>query len=628
MSPSATGTLAATPLAHALVYARNRRLTGRLELLASDGRSATLTIWHGSITTVETTPIGLCPGGFFGAVAYELGFIDATTLDSTLLEIAKTKRLHGEVLIERKAITAAQRDEVLVEQIHRKVHHLFSLPDTTKYSFYDAKAPPFEPPVAVDCVGPVWRGIRDYPPVKFVMETTARIANNHLRATTGGSARLPPAETALFQALASRPMTIDEMRASTDLPSARVELLVYLLVIAKCVEAVSGVRTHPSTGALPVSMPSGPLRAISGEIPRNAAHHYSSGAIAAVRPPSAVAPGSTPNVPAVRPSSSGMPAVRASAPSIPAVRASAPSIPAVRASAPSIPAVRPSAPSIPAVRGSSPAVAAARGSSAQLPSQAGASVASASTLVTLKSPAELGHAGITARAATVEQESYFDALGVPDGASVEAVRAAYIRLAKVWHPDRIVTDFLPVRDDIIKIFSYMTRAQQTLCDPETRRAYLALRDAKHDASQVRPREVVLREAARLLERRDFDLVMGLAQELIGRDPDDAEALALHTWASTRGGEAADDDVRAALPKMDRAINMDRTNDQAVYYRGLVHKRLGNVPAAFRDFARALQLNPRHIAAEREVRIFAMRVKKGSGEHKLIAPILEKLTGKK
>jgi hypothetical protein len=60
---------------------------------------------------------------------------------------------------------------------------------------------------------------------------------------------------------------------------------------------------------------------------------------------------------------------------------------------------------------------------------------------------------------------------------------------------------------------------------------------------------------------------------------------------------------------------------------MIHKRLGNPPSAIRDFARAVQLNPKHVAAERELRIFAMRVRKGSGEHKLIAPILDKLEKK-
>jgi len=560
MTPSATGTLAATPLAHALVYARNRRLTGRLELTHED-RAATITLWCGSITSVETTPVGLCPGAYLGAVLYELGFIDTETLDLSLLELAKTKRLHGEILLEQKKITAAQRDEALVEQIHRKVHHLFSFPPAATYAFFDAKAK-VEPSVAVDCVGPVWRGIRDYPPEAFVRETLRRVGDHALRATTGGSARLPPIESELLVDLARRPMTVAEMCLATELPRARVELLVYLLVIAKCVEAVSGVRTHPSTGALPVTMPSGP-------VPAPAVRPPSSGRIAITNPPS---------------SSGRMPAA-----------------------APTRPISRPA---MPAASGSQPRIVAQR-----------VSAAPAGTLAALKTPAELGVDGIVSRADTVTDETLFEVLGVAEGASVDAVRAAFMRLAKTWHPDKLVVDFHPVRAEVAKIFTHMALAQKTLTDPEARRAYIEKLKAKNAA---RPRAEVLRDVHQALEKRQFDAAMRYCDELRGTDTDDAEALALHAWASIRAGEATEDELRLALIKLDKAVNVDRTCDEAVYCRGLVHKRLGNTPSAFRDFARAVQLNPKHVGAEREVRLYAMRVKKGSGEHKLVSPLLEKL----
>jgi hypothetical protein len=586
MTPSAVGTLADTPLAHGLIYARNRRLTGRLELTATDERRAAITIWRGRITAVETTPLGMCPGGFFGAVVYELGFIDSSMLDATLLEIAKTKRLHGEVLIERKAITAAQRDEALVEQVHRKVHHLFTLPETTTYAFYDAKVPAIEPPVAVDPVGPVWRGVRDYPPTKFVQETVRRVGENALRATAGGTARLPPAETALAASIAARPMTLDEMKAATDLPGSRVELLVYLLVIAKCVESVAGLRTHPSTGALPTSMPSGPVpRISSGEMGRVSA---------SILTPPARASGTTSTPRISAPPSSGRISVQPSS-------------------------MQPSSGASRIPQRISSSTMAAQTGAPRTPS------APAGTLAALKTPAELGIDGIVARADSIEDEDYFQVLGVADGASAEAVRAAFMRLAKSWHPDRLPVDFLPIRGDVAKVFAHMTKAHKTLCDNDARRAYVAARNAKAEA---RPRGEVIREIEHALSKRDFEFVIQLCQELITADSDDSEALAVQAWASIRNGEdATEDELRATLAKVERAVNLDRTNDQAVYHRGLVHKRLSNLPAAFRDFARALQLNPKHLDAEREVRIFAMRARKGSGEHKLVAPLIEKI-GKK
>ena len=579
MTSSATGTLAATPLAHGLVYARNRRLTGRLELAFED-KTATISLWCGSITAVRTSPLGLCPGGYFGAVVYELGFIDSSVLDTTLLELAKTKRLHGEILIERKAITPAQRDEALVEQIHRKVHHLFSFPDSATYAFYDAKAPPVEPPVAVDPVGPVWRGIRDFPPARFVEETVRRVGESALQATTGGVARLPPLERALTQALAERPLTLAEMKEMTELPPSRVELLVYLLVIAKCVASIAGTRTHPSTGALPVSMPSGPVRM---PIPRND------------------------RVSAAPPSSGRIPAPPEST-RIPVLR------PLTPTSVSGIPTALP-----PASR--MPAAARTRSSSNSLAAQPNRGSAPAGTLAALKTPAEYGLDGIRARAEIIEDESYFEVLGVADGASAEAVRAAYLRLAKTWHPDKLVGDFNPVRTEVARIFTHMTAAMKALCDPDKRRAYVEKRSAR---AKARPRAEVMRDIEQTLFQRNFDGAMLHCESLIAQDSDDAEALAIHAWCTVRAGEATEEELRLALAKLDKAVNVDRTCDAAVFHRGLVHKRLGSTPAAFRDFARALQLNPTHIDAEREVRLYAMRVRKGSGEHKLVAPLLDKL----
>lgn len=551
MGPAASGKLADTPLAHALIYARNRRLSGRLELSAREQRGATIVLWRGRITNVETTPRGLVPGGYFGTIAYELGFIDAATLDATLAEIAKTKRLHGELLVEKKKLTTEQRDQALVEQIHRKIHFLFGLDDeTTTYAFWDAKTI-VDPPISSDLVGPVWRGIRDYPPLKFVAETVRRIGDNALciapsAVDNPSKPRLPPQETALLDALARRPMSLTEMKSLPLLPAANVDLLAYLLVIAKHIEAVSGVRTHPSTGALPVASPSGPMAR-----PHTGPGYISSTKIPAYRPPTA--------------------------------------------------------------------------NQIATPSQPFSPVnvaVTTSTLGTLRTPAELGLDGIRERADKIEQEDYFQMLGVNEGASAEAVRASYMRLAKTWHPDKLVKDFFPVRGEVAKVFSHMTTAQKTLTDPDARAAYLAARRPKNE---VRTRPTIMKEIEAAFVTKSFDHVVKLTHELITLNADDAEAIALQGWADVRAGDASEEELKMGLVKMDRAVNIDRTSAPAHFHRGLIQKRLNNATGAFRDFARTVQLDPRHVEAEREVRLFAMRAKKGSGEHKLAVDVLEKIS---
>jgi curved DNA-binding protein CbpA len=548
MPATATGKLADTPLAHALIYARNRRLSGRLELSARDQQGATIILWHGRISAVETRPLGLVPGGYFGIVAYELGFIDVDTLESSLGEIAKSKRLHGEVLVEQQKIDHVQRDQALVEQIHRKVHFLFGLDDETTYAFWDAKSP-IDPPISTDLIGPVWRGIRDFPPLRFVTETIRRIGDNTLRISPSAAEnpsrpRLPPQEAALISALAKRPMTIAEMKAATELSSTHVDLLAYLLVIAKIVEAVSGARTYPSTGALPAASPSGPM-------PRTVSGHISSTKIPVYQPPD--------------PKRLATPA---------------------------------------------------------------AITTNTSSLGTVRTPAELGVDGIRARAEKIESEDYFQVLGLNEGASAEAVRAAYMRLVKTWHPDKLVADFHVARNDVAKVFTHMTNAQKTLIDPDLRRAYLASHVASKRTStktDLRTRPMIKKEVDAALAAKAFDLAVKLTQEMIAQGADDAEARALQAWAEIRGGEASsDDELKATLAKMDRAIAVDATSAAAYYYRGQVQKRSNNALAAFRDFARAIQLDPAHKDAEREIRIFAMRAKKGSGEHKLALELVDKL----
>lgn len=544
MPPSAVGTLEKTPLAHALVYVRNRRLTGRFELRTPDGRGASLSFHRGRITGALTSP----PVAYFGSVAYELGLIDGATLDASLLELSKKsepRRLHGEILVARGALTAERRDEVLVEQICRKVHHLFTFPDTTQYAFHDARPGIDDPPLAVDPIAPAWRGLRDYPPAKSIDDVLVRVGTSPLKMVNEdavGRARLARDEAALAQKLAESPMTVSELRAATTLPSGDVDLLIYLLVIAKCIEPLSGARAAPSIGAMPaVSAPTHP----------------------------------------------SMPAVRAAHPHVTTAQSGA------------LPAVQPASSSFP------PAT-------------------RPPTLRPVVGPMDLGAAGLAARAQAIDAEDYFEVLGVDRGASAEVIRAAYFRLAKLWHPDRLPADLLPFHSEVTHIFAHMTRAQQTLCDPEARKRWM---EGHALTVRKRPREDFVREIDQALAKKDFVVAESVSRRLAEADAEDAEALALLAWAAAHAGDAPEDALRSSLHALDHAVNVDRTCERALYYRGLVAKKLGKLDAAFRDFARVAHLNPKHIDAVREVRLFEMRARKGSGEHAL-GHMLDKVKGQK
>jgi hypothetical protein len=371
-SSVASGTLSGVPLAHALVYIRNKRLSGVLELRASAERHGWLVFWRGVVVSSMTTPTV----ARFGTVVYELGLIDGETLDASTIESAASKRPQMDVLLDRGAITQAQRDAVLVEQVRRRVHHLFTLPPSTTFTFREGSPSTNEPAIAVDVLAPVWRGLCDFPPDARASEVLARIGDHPLELVSEAvieRAELGPEEIALCEMIGRTPMSLPQLRAASKLPAARVDLLAYLLVITRCVE-VRGAERAP--------MPSGAMWAASK-----------------------------------------------------------------RSSAANEAVVDPTPP---------------RTSTDRLAASAQA--------VAPRGPADLGADEIRRRAAGLATESPFATLGLVEGASSEAARAAYFRLGRVWHPDRLPAALRDVRGEVERIWTQMTQAHRVLTDPSARPA--------------------------------------------------------------------------------------------------------------------------------------------------------------
>jgi hypothetical protein len=380
MSPSgarnasiASGKLAETPLAHALVYIRNKRLSGVLELRASTERHACLVFWRGLVVSAMTTPTV----ARFGTVVYELGLIDGETLDSSTAESAATKRPQMDVLLDRGSITQADRDKVLGEQARRRVHHLFTMPVTTTFTFREGSPSSAEPALAVDVLAPVWRGLRDFPPDERATDVLARLGEHPLKLVSEAvieRAELDPAEIALCEELARKPMSLSELRAASTVPARRVDLLAYLLVISKSVEF----------GAEQVGLPSAAMWA-------------------AVRPPQSSASNQAAVVTGSGESSTG--------------RASGERFTAAHA---------------PAAQG----------------------------------PADVGKGEIRRRAANLAGETPCSTLGLPEGSSAEAARAAHFRLARLWNPEKLPPELDEVRAEVQRIHARITEAHATLTDPQ------------------------------------------------------------------------------------------------------------------------------------------------------------------
>lgn len=133
-------------------------------------------------------------------------------------------------------------------------------------------------------------------------------------------------------------------------------------------------------------------------------------------------------------------------------------------------------------------------------------------------PAQLGVAGICARAREIATMDPWTALGLPIG-------------------------LLPFRDEVATIFAHMTRAQQTLCDPEAKRQWM---EGHGIGLRQRPREEVVREIEDLLAKGEWTMAETASRRLVESDPNDSDALAFYAWSSARGGEAPEDALRSSL----------------------------------------------------------------------------------
>jgi tetratricopeptide (TPR) repeat protein len=251
-APTASGTLARTPLVHLLLYAMDKKLSGTIELFAPDKRSAVVLFAKGEPTKVRTSD----PVAYLGQVLFELGHIDEDRLNRSLAELAKLKvggaKLHGALLVETGAIDAGKLRAGLAEQIGRKLRHAAGMPADTAYAYYDD----FDAlgswggrdSTGVDPVPYLWGMLREFTPWEHVNAALAKVATSPLRLARGADvARLGLAteEAAAAELLRLRPLRGADLAKNASLNERTAQLLAYLLLVTKQVDVLPPVDSHP-----------------------------------------------------------------------------------------------------------------------------------------------------------------------------------------------------------------------------------------------------------------------------------------------------------------------------------------------------------------------------------------------
>jgi tetratricopeptide (TPR) repeat protein len=223
----------------------------------------------------------------------------------------------------------------------------------------------------------------------------------------------------------------------------------------------------------------------------------------------------------------------------------------------------------------------------------------------------------TALLSRLEHKNYFAMFDLPDGASVEEVKATFPKVAAPWHPDRAPSPDLVALYE--QVFSFFNTAHATLTEKGARAAYEETLHggggtpaAQRKVAQVLDTVQDVHRAEIAMKRRDLVEAERLLRSVVATSAEDiAATLLLAQCLLEIDPSRHSDEVIAMMAKLLPAT--DNQNDRAFLFLGMAVKAKGDTRRAHASFKRAMELNPNNLEASRELRLIEMRVQQKRDE---------------
>lgn len=218
----------------------------------------------------------------------------------------------------------------------------------------------------------------------------------------------------------------------------------------------------------------------------------------------------------------------------------------------------------------------------------------------------------------MDRQNYFEMLGVKESADGGEVRAAYMKLAKKWHPDRFPPELSALGPWVDEIFHMFTMASDMLSDPKKRAEYQkTVMQGGGTPESERKLNVMVDAAINyqkvdvLVKRRQYDEALRICDAAMEVVRKEADYPAMKAWILLLRDGVDDDDVANEIRDLLRktfAINPDHVHGHFV--RAHFLKRKGEHDKALQHFKKVARLDPKNMEAAREVRIGTMRQARG------------------
>lgn len=208
----------------------------------------------------------------------------------------------------------------------------------------------------------------------------------------------------------------------------------------------------------------------------------------------------------------------------------------------------------------------------------------------------------------LDHQTYFEMFGLTYTASMEEIRSAFPKVAAPWHPDRVTNARL--KELYTEIFSHYNVAHATLTEPRAREQYEGSLSggggtpaAQKQVAAVLDTVQDAHRAEVAFKRKDYAEAEKLLRKVMVASPDDLHVQLLLAQVLFEMDPAGKTDEAIALTA--KVLKNTEKSDKPLALMGaLLKQREDRRYISF--YREALQVNPNHVEANREVRLYEVR----------------------
>lgn len=194
-----------------------------------------------------------------------------------------------------------------------------------------------------------------------------------------------------------------------------------------------------------------------------------------------------------------------------------------------------------------------------------------------------------------ESLGYYEILGIKKWATQDAIKRAYYRTAKEFHPDRyFCLESDKLKDKLNTIFSFVTAAYTTLSNPEKRKQYdkQLFHKPERTLSNDELAKLKFDEGKTELARQNFAQALELFGQAVYLN---SSVARYHYYYGLALGKL--NRLKEAARAIERASKIEPSNANYLDEAGHIYLKLGLSQRAKGNFEKALRLSPSHKRAE-------------------------------